>query len=99
MPKKSRKTAARYSELSKARKKKQRAKPSLQTQTVSVSTLQGIAESKPAKEKAVRQPPRVQPELKRGFPRYEYVRADLKRIGVLAAAMILVLIILSFVLG
>jgi hypothetical protein len=99
MAKKSRKTAAKYSELSKARKKKQRGKPSLQAQAAPVSAAQDTAEPKPAKRPVVKQTPRAQSEHKRGLPSYDYVRADLKKIGVLAAAMVLVLIILSFVLG
>lgn len=99
MPRKSRKTAARYSELSKTRKKKHRAKPALQTQAVPVSGPQDVAESKSVPKPAVRHTPRTQSELKRGIPNYDYVRADLKRLGVLAAAMIVILIILSFVLG
>jgi hypothetical protein len=99
MAKKSRKTAARYSELSKTRKKKQKSKPSLQTQAATVSATQDAAEPKPARRPVVKQAPRAQAEHKRGLPSYDYVRADLKKIGVLAGAMILVLIILTFVLG
>ncbi len=98
MAKKSRKTAARYSELSKAKKKKQRDKPSEQTGTVSVSTSQSIAEPAPVRSTVPKAVPR-QAELKRGISSYQYVRADLKRIGILAGIMILILIIVSFALG
>jgi hypothetical protein len=99
MAKKSRKTAARYSELSKAKKKKQRDKPSEQTGTVSVSTSQSMAEPAPVRSTVPKAVPRPQAELKRGISSYQYVRADLKRIGILAGAMILILIIVSFALG
>jgi len=99
MVKKSRKVAAKYSELSKAKKRKQRAGSYHQTETVSVSGSQSITESKSPKRSLARQATRTQPELKRGVRSYEYVRTDLKKIGVLAGAMIIVLIIFAFVLG
>ncbi len=99
MAKKSRKAAARYSELSRAKKKGQRDKLPHQTPTVSVSTPQGIAEPKPARKPVSEPVPRMQAELKRGARSYQYVRTDLKRIGVLAGAMIVILIILTFALG
>ena len=99
MAKKSRRTAARYSELSKSKKKKRHDKPSVQSGTVSVSTSQKIAEPAPVKSPVSRTVPGPQAELKKGVPSYQYVRADLKRIGILAGTMILILIIVSFALG
>jgi hypothetical protein len=99
MAKKSRKTAARYSELSKAKRKKHRDKPSVQTETVSVSTSQRVIVPAPVKSPVPKAVPRPQAELKKGIPSYQYVRADLKKIGLLAGAMILILIIVSFALG
>ena len=106
MAKKSKKTAARYSELSKAKKKKQqqqRGKTPDHIQPVSVTEATEFAGPEPV-ERPVARPvakpaPRVQTEGKRGIPSYEYVRTDLKRIGILAGAMIVILIILSFILG
>jgi hypothetical protein len=99
MAKKSRKTAARYSELSKAKKKKSHDKPPVQTGTVSVSTSQKVVEPGPVKSQVPRAVARPLAELKRGIPSYQYVRADLKKIGILAGGMVLILIILSFALG
>lgn len=99
MAKKSRKTAAKYSQLSRAKKKKQRASPSLQTGTISAPESQEIAEPKPIKSPVSKTTPRTQPELKRAIVAYQYVRADLKRIGILAGMMIIILIVLTFVLG
>jgi len=44
-------------------------------------------------------PARVSPPAQDSPSRYEYVIPELKRIGIIAGAIILVLIILSFVLG
>ncbi len=44
-------------------------------------------------------PVRVLPKGQDSADRYQYVMPELKRIGIVAGAMILVLIILSFVLG
>ena len=99
MVKKSKKTAARYSELSKAKRKKQRDTSSNQVQQVSVGAAREQAEPEPVVKAAPRPASRAQSELKRGISSYQYVRADLKRIGMLAGAMFVILIILSFVLG
>ncbi len=99
MAKKSRKVAAKYSELSRAKRRKQRAKPSLQTGTISAPESQEISEPRPIKSPVLRAAPRTQPQPKRAAAAYQYVRADLKRIGILAGMMIIILIVLTFVLG
>jgi hypothetical protein len=133
MAKKSRKTAARYSELSKAGKKKQKAKGPAQTefqadteikaetkteieietqtqaqpqpeiqapkrsrsQTVSVSTSRETVQPRGARGPV----PRARSEAKLAASGAELVRADLKRIGILAGIMLIILIILAFTLG
>ncbi len=99
MAKKSRKVAAKYSELSRAKRKKQRGKPSLQTGTISAPKPQEIAEPRPIKSPVSKTAPRTQPQPKRAAAAYQYVRADLKRISILAGMMIIILIVLTFVLG
>ena len=105
MTKKSKKTAARYSELSKAKKKKQqqRGKTANHIQTVSVTEASELTEletlERPVARQVTRPAQRAQTDGKRGMPSYQYVRADLKKIGILAGAMLVILIILSFVLG
>ncbi len=99
MAKKSRRVAAKYSQLSKAKKKKQRGSPSLQTGMVSAPESQEIAEPTPIKPAVSKTTPRAQPGPKRATAAYQYVRADLKRIGILAGMMIIILIVLTFVLG
>ena len=99
MAKKSRKVAARYSELGRAGKKKQRDKRSLPTGTVSAPKSQEIPEPRPVKSPVSKTALRRQPELKRAIPGYQYVRADLKRIGMLAGMMIVILIVVAFILG
>jgi len=44
-------------------------------------------------------PTRVSPKAQDFTSRYQYVMPEIKRIGIIAGAIILVLIILSFVLG
>jgi len=99
MAKKSRKTAAKYSQLSRAKKKKQRGRPSLQTETISAPEPQEIVEPKPIERPVFKTAPRTQPVSRRAAAAYQYVRADLKRIGMLAGMMIIILIVLTFVLG
>ena len=102
MAKKSRRAAAKYSQLSKSKKKKQRGSPSLQTGMVSVPESQEIAEPTPIKPPVSRTTPttpRARPELRRAAATYQYVRADLKRLGILAGMMVIILIVLTFVLG
>ena len=99
MAKKSRRVAARYSQLSKAKRKKQRGRPALQTGMVSAPESQEIAEPTPIKPPVSKTTPRAQPGPKRATAAYQYVRADLKRIGILAGMMIIILIVLTFVLG
>jgi hypothetical protein len=102
MAKKSRRAAARYSQLSKAKKKKQRGRPSFQTGMVSAPESQEIAEPRPIKppvSKTTPTTPRARPEPKRAAATYQYVKADLKRLGILAGMMIIILIVLTFVLG
>ena len=100
MAKKSHRVAAKYSQLSKAKRKKQRGSPSLQTGIVSAPESQEIAEPTPIKPPVSKTTPRAQPGPKRATAAaYQYVRADLKRIGILAGMMIIILIVLTFVLG
>lgn len=44
-------------------------------------------------------PPRVSPRVQDSASQYQYVLPEIKRIGIIAGLMILVLIILYFVLG
>jgi hypothetical protein len=43
--------------------------------------------------------PRVSPKVQDSASRYQYVVPDVKRIGIIAGSIIVILIILSFVLG
>ena len=100
MAKKSKKTAAKYSELSKT-KKKRRPDTAPESPRAAVTATQDApkAQAKPVPKASPRPAQRAQTESRRGVPGYEYMRADLKRIGMLAGGMILILIVLAFVLG
>ncbi len=105
MPKKSRKRAARYSQLSKSRKKRQGARPAPEPKAVSATTSQEIAAPAakkspvPAKSPAPQKGTKAQPGIRLTIPDYKYVRNDLKRVGILTGAIIVIIIILAFVLG
>jgi murein L,D-transpeptidase YafK len=104
MTRKSRKRAAKYSELSRTRKKRQPLRHLPEQQAVPAQpkkeeTSVASAEKSPA----AKAQPRIQSKATQAQSRmqasYQYVRNDLKRIGMLAGAMIVILIILTFVLG
>jgi hypothetical protein len=109
MPKKSRKRATRYSELSKSKKKqRQGARPAPEPKPVSAATTEeapaptATAAKKspiPAKSPAPQKGPKTQPGIRLAIPDYRYVRDDLKRVGILTGAVIVIIIILAFVLG
>lgn len=105
MAKKSRKRAAKYSELSKSRRKRQLTRPGPQPQAVSTPKPQEAVatgtkkSSPPPKSPATQRGPKTQPGIRLTISDYKYVRDDLKRIGILIGAIIVILIILAFVLG
>lgn len=100
MAKKSKKTAARYSELSKTKKRKKEPDSSpVPSQAASVAAPREASRTQPAERPARRPVQRPQAESKRGVPNYDHLRGDLRKLGLLGAGMILVLIIVSFVLG
>lgn len=105
MAKKSRKRAAKYSELSKSRRKRQLTRPGPQPQVVSTPQSQeavttGTKKSSPLpKSPATQRGPKTQPGIRLTISDYRYVRNDLKRIGILTGAIIVIIIILAFVLG
>jgi len=105
MAKKSRKRAAKYSELSRAKRKRQAAVPGPQPQAVSTPKAEEAATTAikkspaPTKSPAGQRGPKTQPGFKLTIPDYRYVRDDLKRIGIMTGAVIVILIILAFVLG
>ena len=103
MPKKSHKRAAKYSELSKSRRKRQAVRPGPQAQVVATAETQEVVaatiKSTAPKTTAAQKGPRTQPGLRLAIPDYKYVRNDLKRVGILTSAVIVIIIILAFVLG
>lgn len=99
MAKKSRKVAARYSELSREKRKKQGNRQSTQPKAAFTPRTQEIAETTLSKSAISRVAPKPQAGLRQALPGYQYVRDDLKRIGILAGAAVVILIVLTFVLG
>ncbi|HUV52406.1 MAG TPA: hypothetical protein VMW64_04950 [Dehalococcoidia bacterium] len=102
MTRKSSKRAARYSELSRTRKKKQPLRRFSEQQAAPAQPKEKVAVASAEKSPAPKVQPKVQskvtPSQSRMLASYQYVRDDLKKIGVLAGAMIVLLIILTFVL-
>ena len=99
MAKKSRRRAAKYSELSRASKKKKRSKLPVATGALPVQQTQEVAEPKPVKSPEVKAAPKAKTGLKRAAHGYQYVRDDLRKVSLLAGIMILILVVLSFILG
>ena len=94
------KTAAKYSELSKTKKKRRPDTAPEPPQAAVAATKEAPkAQPRPVPRTSPRSAQRTQTESRRGVPGYAYMRADLKRIGMLAGGMILILIVLAFVLG
>lgn len=96
MPKKSRRTAARYAALSQKKKSKKRSLPQVPQQEITASTVEAPAsillEGSPGSAVEVDQVVRPEP------PEYHYLTAELRRIGIIAGAMFAILIMLAFVL-
>ena len=97
MAKKSRKAAVKYSELSQAGKKKHRR--SLQSTTAFSPRPQETDEPAQIVNPTTQTISRTQSEVRRASSAYQYVGTDLKMIGILTAAIAIILIVLSFVIG
>jgi hypothetical protein len=104
MAKKSRKRAAKYSELSRTRKRKQTSRRFSEQQAAPAQSKEEVAVASAEKSPAPKALPnkiqaKVTPSQSRILASYQYVRDDLKKTAILAGAMIVLLIILTFVLG
>lgn len=98
MARKSRKRAAKYSELSKAKKKRQLDRSSLEPKVTSIPKYQEVAEPTPRKSPIAKTVPKPQAGARQPVPSYQYVRDDLKRIGILTGGVVVILIVLAFIL-
>lgn len=97
MAKKSHRVASRQAQVSKERKRKKRSQvsqrhPMPAGAPVAPST---VATPKPSTAPSVTRPA----STRQAVPRYQYVIADLRKIALIAGAMIIILIVLAFVLG
>jgi len=99
MAKKSRKRAAKYSELSKAKKKRQLNRHSPEPKVTSIPKYQEVAEPGPRKSPIAKTVLKPQAGVRQPVHNYQYVRDDLKRIGILTAGVVVILIVLAFILG
>ncbi len=103
MTRKSRRRAAKYSELSRTRKRKQPLRHFSEQQAAPAQPKEEVAVTSAEKSPAPKAQPKIQskatPAQSRMLASYQYVRDDLKKIGILTGAMIVLLIILTFVLG
>jgi hypothetical protein len=79
-------------------KKSRRAKAKRRTR-VAKAAKEGRSQQPGPLPAEVQSPTRVSPKAPDLTSRYQYVMPEVKRIGIIAGAIILVLIILSFVLG
>jgi len=103
MTRKSRKRAAKYSELSRTRKKRQPFRHLPEQQAAPAQPEEKAVVASAEKSPAPKAQPRIQPKVtsaqSRMLASYQYVRDDLKKVGILTGAIIVLLIILTFVLG
>lgn len=99
MTKRSRRTAARYSALSKEGKRRQHRKRYPQQGIPSTPRYQGIVEPPSSLSSISETVAKPGPRLKQALPGYEYLSADLKKIGIIAGSMLAILVVLAFVLG
>jgi len=79
-------------------KKSRRAKAKHRAK-VAKAALEGRSQQPGPMPAEVQSPTRVSPKAQDLTSRYQYVLPEVKRIGIIAGAIILVIIILSFVLG
>jgi hypothetical protein len=79
-------------------KKSRRAKAKRRTR-VAKAAQEGRSQQPGPLPAEVQSPTRVSPKAPDLTSRYQYVMPEVKRIGIIAGAIILVLIVLSFVLG
>ena len=99
MPRKSRKAAAKYSQLSRTRKRRQPLGSYTEPKAAVVQEDQEPVKPRPSASAVPRATPKPQREVGHALVDYQYVRDDLKRIGVMTAGVLLVLVVLAFVLG
>lgn len=101
MTRKSRSTAARYSALNKEGKKRQQPKHPHQVRTMPAATDQDTAKPTAGVSPIPSPISKVVAKPRSEVPPhgYQYVAADLKRIGLIAGAIIVIIIVLAFVLG
>src|SRR4030042_5108398 len=99
MTRKSRKRAAKYSELSRARKKRQPFRYLPEQQAAPAQPEEGAVVAGAEKSSAPKAQPRIQPKVtsaqRKMLASYQYVRDDLKKIGILTGAIVVLLIILT----
>lgn len=101
MPKKSHRVASRQAAASKERKRKKRSQSFQRGPTT--SEVKPAAEPSAVSEPAIQPSATPQPAAKLSAtpasPQYRYFIADLRKIAVIAGAMLTTLIVLAFVLG
>ncbi len=95
MPQKSHRVASRQAEASKKRKQKKKSQASPRRDPAAQVNPDSAYASQPS---AVPRPP-AKPSAPQAIPRYQYVAAELRKIAIIAGAMIAVLVVLAFVLG
>ncbi len=103
MPKKSHRIASKQAEISRERKRKKRAQVAQRQPVVPRPAAPAI--EPPVSEPAttaettsvtITQPP---PSVRPAASRYQYVTAEIRKIAIIGAVMVAILIVLAFVLG
>lgn len=107
MPKKSHRVASRQAAVSRERKRKKRAQTAQRqpmptippTPAVEAQPAEPSAASEPSTVTITQTPPSTRPSARAIAPRYQYVTAEIRKIAILAAVILAILITLTFVLG
>ncbi len=103
MPKKSHRVASRQAAISRERKRKKRAQAA-QRQPIPIKRAAPAIEPPVSEPPATAEPTSVTvtqppPSARPVAPRYGYVTAEIRKIAIIAAVMLAILIVLAFVLG
>lgn len=100
MPKKSHRVASRQAAVSKERKRKKRSQSSQRRVTATPVKPASVPPDGPSVTPEPIAPPLTQPRpsTRPVTPRYQYVSAELRKIAIIAGAIFVILIVLTFLL-
>ncbi|MFQ5924731.1 MAG: hypothetical protein ACE5IE_01865 [Dehalococcoidia bacterium] len=101
MPRKSHRVASRQAEVGKERKRKKRSRAPQRHAVATPDKPAGVPPHSPSVTPEPIAPPLPQPRpsTRPVTPRYQYVAVELRKIAILTGAILVILIVLTFLLG